>query len=820
MVVDPGLNQFDINMWQSHRVTPIVATFSDFMSFLDNKISSNNRALGRLTVSSSTSKPYNLILKNNIQISSQLETYLDTELEFIYSSMPYKGVKAKEFYSGMDDGWGGIAQDFDVTRKIAEQALIDAVVDPNIKGMTSLLIKGYAGSGKSVAAKRISWNATNDLNCPSFYLSEGAILRPSLIIELCEVVESRFLLIVDNALANKTEFLRLFNDLSLNDANISILTTSRTNEWNQEGEELEPFISSQFRLDKLTENEVEQIVEKLASNNCLGNFADLEEVKSNFNLTSERQLLVALHEVTSGKSFEEIVLDEYEKISPAEAQVLYMDVCTLNRLNVPIRAGLISRISGISIRDFQKHFLLPLEHLVRTYIDQRSRDYVYVSRHPLIASFVFDHGNVEPQSKAEQLVRVITSMNLNYSADEQAFSELIRGKTLAGIFSDKRLAATIYDAGIKCGASESYIWHQKALFELHHPGADLNAALSAIQNAEKNIEEGRPDRAILHTKATIFRRIANNSSSPLEVEKYRSDAKVILARLSKKVNDSRSLTSLAFLALDELSDRITNMSRCEKDNSSQLNTRVLENLIKKTEDSIYKGLQQFPGDEHLLSVKAKLTSLVKDGDSVQTILENAYHNNPNSEYLAISLSRAKKEAGEIDESIALLREAIAKMPHSKPLHLVLAKMLINVNTDQTAKEAIYHLKRSFSPNDTNYDAQFWYARQQFIFGNRSISDHTFSQLKSVRLSPDERHKIRGTYVNENGEMVLYRGQVISEHVDFVFIRCSELGVEIYAHVANSSPGLNPEQIPVNSEVSFNLGFSMVGPSAINVNKVL
>ena len=176
-----------------------------------------------------------------------------------------------------------------------------------------------------------------------------------------------------------------------------------------------------------------------------------------------------------------------------EAQLLYMDVCTLNRMNVPVRAGLISRISGIGIEDFNRDFISPLEHLVKVYMDQRSRDYVYVCRHPLIADLVFDYANANPSEKARQIVRVLSKMNIDYEADKTAFIELIKGKTMATIFSDKGLAKQIYNAAEEAGAPLYYIWHQRAVFELNHPGSDLNAALSAIQNAESNVDSYRSD---------------------------------------------------------------------------------------------------------------------------------------------------------------------------------------------------------------------------------------------------------------------------------------------------------------------------------------
>lgn len=817
MVVDPGLNKFDRTMWQANRFDTLSWTFKNFLEHLDKEIDTNKRILGSITKASN--KPYNKYLKHTAVFSQQLLNYLDTELEFIYQGMPFEGTQPIDFYTGLDDGWGAIHQDLDVTRKICDQLLIDSLVDEKLKGSSSFLVKGHAGSGKSVLLKRIAWNAVKELDdYPVFFLRKGAILRPSLVSELCHGLDKRALLVVDDALANRTDLLKLYELLNYEDAPVSIITSSRSNEWNQLGGDLESHILAEYDLDKLSEREINQLVEKLNKHHCLGNLKNLKlsDVKSNFNLTSDRQLLVALHEVTSGKPFEQIIYDEYQRITPIEAKLLYMDVCTLHRLNVPVRAGLISRISGISIEDFRKRFLSPLQHLIKTYMDQRSRDYVYVARHPLIAEFVFDQALSDPNAKAEQLVRVISRMNIDYTVDEEAFSILIKGKILAKLFSDKYLAKKIYDAAEEAGAPMHYIWHQRAIFEINHPGADLNAAMSAILNAEKNLVNGRSDKAVLHTKALIYKKMAKASSYPLEVNKYRVEARLILERLLKSNNDSRAFHALAELDLDELDEKLHSvpMNGIALDD---LHERALISIVKKAEDIIYKGLQRYPGDEYLLISKANLARKLNEHENVRTILENAYRNNSSSEYLAISLARNKGESGDLAGSTQILRTAIAQTPNSKPLYLALAKNLILENDQSITPEIIHHLKRSFSPGDTNYDAQFWYGRHNYLYGNRKEAEEIFRKLKSTNLPPNLRRRLQGNSLDSSGMEIVYSGEVVSEHVDFFFIRSTELGDKVFSHISNFYDK-STEDITIGTEVSFNLSFSMRGPCAINVKK--
>ena len=60
-----------------------------------------------------------------------------------------------------------------------------------------------------------------------------------------------------------------------------------------------------------------------------------------------------------------------------KAQRVYLTICLLNRLEVPVRAGIISRIHDIPFGDFKARLFKPLEHVVYDTFDARMRDNVY-----------------------------------------------------------------------------------------------------------------------------------------------------------------------------------------------------------------------------------------------------------------------------------------------------------------------------------------------------------------------------------------------------------------------------------------------------------
>ena len=85
---------------------------------------------------------------------------------------------------------------------------------------------------------------------------------------------------------------------------------------------------------------------------------------------ADRQLLVALHELTHGKPFEEIVLHEHQRVHPEQARQLHLDIATMHQFSSEVRLVTISRISGIDFEDYQANFFAPLQDIVKVEQDR------------------------------------------------------------------------------------------------------------------------------------------------------------------------------------------------------------------------------------------------------------------------------------------------------------------------------------------------------------------------------------------------------------------------------------------------------------------
>lgn len=812
VIVDPGLDPMLSSYWSSYRFIPVPLTFESFLNRLNELIPEHRRVLAsvRVGIEISVSKWFS----SAVTPSSHLVRYLNEELQHVHPSLNSAGVSPKAFYSGGCNDWAVFSQSLDIKRRLSDDLILGTVlVEGKLNQPFVIFVKGHAGAGKTVALKRFAWDAAKDFNAKILYLKEGGVLRTHLIIELAELCKEPIVVVVDDVIKHLPDVNRLYRDTSAKGLGVRIVIGARTNEWNQASADCEFPISDEHELKDLNEKEITDLLENLFRYKALGELERLskESQIERFKLHADRQLMVALHEATTGKPFEELAYDEYEHLTPPEAKILYLDICTLHRLGVPVRAGLVSRISGVTFELFSRDFLRPLEHVIYTYFDASCRDYVYRSRHPLIAEFVFKWAVPDPIERAAQIIRIIRHMDTDYESDNYAFGQLIRGRVLAELFADKTLVRQVFDAALESGAAPEYIHHQYAVFELNHPGGSMRVAFDEIGRAA-DLAQGR-DRSIEHTKAVVLRRLANDSEHPLERDKHRADAKLILKRLKNTAKQSHSYDTYGRLLMDELRDHLSvDVGRVDESNKDLI-SRSLSEAVRQIEECISIGLQKFPNDEHILNLDADLARLLEDEPRALSSLEFAVKANPARPFIAVRLANTYKRAGRVEDAVSILQACLQANPSSKECHYALATVLIDWDEFKNRQDIYYHLKRSFTEGDTNFGAQFWYARYELLYGDKDIGSALFKRLSDARIPPSYKKQSRGQLSTTEGKPLTCSGYIKALGASFGFASSAELRFDVFVHSSCFSQS-DWEELREGSRITFGVTFTMRGAVAI------
>lgn len=808
-VVSPKFEDIEARLWQSNRITPIKATFETFLRELDRQIPANSRRLSSFRQSGAPSIDRFRVLADRTYGEATVQ-YLATDILHVRAGMPIEQVEPVDYYKGYDRGFAGVLAKLDVRRKVSDTVLVDAVLEEETasrKPVELFVLKGAAGNGKTTALKRTAWDAATDYDALVFYLSDMGALRADRFQEIHELTNRRIFLIVDRPSLRASELSLFLRQMQTRKVQLSVITAERDNEWNTRCEALEEFVVNSYPVRYLTDLEIGELLEKLGTHRALGLLAEMkpdDRVRA-FKDRAQRQILVALHEATLGRPFEEIVVDEYARITPEAAKLLYLDICTLNRFGVPVRAGLIARVSGIHFEEFEKELFQPLEKIVYSEYDRYIGDRVYRARHPHVAEIVFSETLSNHEDKLNQILRILGGLNISFSVDKEAFDQMTRGRVVADTFPSVEMGRSLYRVAQQAvGQDDPYILQQEAIFEINHGGGNLPRAEKLLGKAE---EIAGHDASIQHSIAVLYRKKALDESNPLLRAEYRRRS---LSRLrSGSRRHAYEVNTRLLVLIDELKD----MLREEQGASGR--DRVLLERMKEVESELSTGQRLFPNDEYILTTEANYRTAISDNPNAKIALEKAFRANPRQEWIAVRLANLYLEGDDVASAKTILQKVITEHPTAKTAHFQLGVLQARSSDVAERRSAIQHFRSGFSNGDNNYDAQLWYGRELFLAGDYAGSDSIFDSLQDAPISPSAKRTPNACLTDPGGAPTVFKGQVVKQEVGYVFIASHQHGRDIFAHEYNSSRD-HWEAIQLYDEVNFNIAFTFRGPMAMNV----
>jgi cold shock CspA family protein len=811
--INPRFDEHDRRYWAKYKMDAIPGTFEEFLRTIDKEVPPNQRVLGQLFTGSMGS--ISRWIKVNATLSHSLQAVMAGRLLHVHHDMPVENPNPSKFYRGDSTSWAPIKHNFDFPRRVT-YGLVTGLSRLD-KGTEFLLVNGHAGSGKSVVLKRAAWELAGDASpALCFYCDNSLKGVKEVLQELYEVSGERIFIFVDNALFDIASLNDCYSYAEKTGLPVTFICGARTNEWNTAHSGAKFIQGEEYTVGDLSHNEAGVLCNLLEKHDCLGELRHIpptERVERLMQLY-ERQLLVALHEATMGSDIRKILRDEYRNITPPEAQVLYLDICSLHRLNIPVRAGLISRMSGTGFHQFEDRFFRPLEKVVTSYSDWRSKDFAYRTRHTEIAQIVFEEAFPTPADKADQIARVVHALNTDYSSDDDAATLLLRGRVMADEFADRSLADRIFDAAEQSGVDRSFLLQQRAIFELRHPGGSAARAQKYIDEA---IASGKRSTGILHhTKAVVLRELSREEGiDPVLAERYREAALNEIKDHGLLKSSKHGVVTYCEVLLDQITLRMDE----DSSNAPKLSEEVAIRKMGELERNLAEGLQRWPDDTYLMGVRTNLYGVLSKHPQALAMLRSAFQRGPGNEFVALRLSRQlidSEETAQVEEGKAVLRKSVSLNPSSKALSYQLAKVLMREDEVQNAGEISKLLRRSFTDGDTHFEAQFWSARHEFLYGDRQKGLAMYAQFKAVPVPYVDSSERRGIVKDRKGIATDFEGTVRSLKGDFGFVDCSALSGSIFLH-STQLRGSGWQDLRPGDRLKFKVAFSFRGPCCVDAH---
>lgn len=759
-MIGPKITPIEERLWEGKKISSIKLTFKQFMESLDSKISYNERLLSTL---SQGNMPHPIMKKFVVTLDglpSTLSDFLIKDALFIHQNLPTKDIKPQDFYKGYFESWDPIIKDLDVTREITDQIISEVFLiedSDRLSLQDFYIIRGNAGSGKSVLLHRIAWNAgvLFDKLC-LFYQSDIAI-EYNRLAELFNYTKERIYLFLDNIVEKTDDIDYILKKAQKDGILLTVIACERTNVWNTLSQTLGSFLTRDYELQYLNDKEIEDLIAKLTIHKSLGYLdgKSFETQKEELAEKANRELLVALHEATSGKPFEDIIIDEYNSIPDEEAKEIYTSICVFHRIGTYARAGIISRLHNINFTYFKEKLFKPLESIVYHKRNYLINDYIYTTRHQYIAELVFEHVYTDQEARFQKYISILAKLDFGYESDRLLFIALTKAKLLIDTFKDPTYIRNIYDVAYENLGDDAALLQQEAIFEMTIDGGNMEEA-DTLLNLATEIDPKNTN--ILHSRAEFLLKKAERARQKLAKQTLLRSAKSLADKIikDKSKNTVRGYHTLLKINLAELSDLLL-----END------TNQINNKIQDFEKILNKGIQLYPNDSFLLESESSFNELINKIPEAHAALKAAFESDKRSPYLAIRLSNYYLNDGRIKDAMSILNECLSLNINNKDLYFRYTKLLME-DSPENYEEIRHYLRKSFTKNDKRYEAHFWYARLLYILGDKENLDY-FDHIKNAPL--DFRLKKRPVgVITENGVEKIFQGTIIKLENSYGFIK--------------------------------------------------
>jgi hypothetical protein len=577
----------------------------------------------------------------------------------------------------------------------------------------------------------------------------------------------------------------------------------RANEWNNECASLALFASELYDVRYLSRQEIDWLLDKLSEHRSLGTLEgkSREAQERAFVEAADKQLIVALHEATSGIPFRDIVFNEYLRISPAQAQSIYLTICALNRLDVPVRAGVIRRVHNVSFEQFKREFFLPLDGIVYAEVDTPARDMAYRTRHPWIAQIVFERALPSAADRYDLYMQIIGALDIGYEADRKAYRGLIRARDLSALFPDPVLVRKLYEATSEVAGDDPYHHQQRAIYEMRRDNPNFALAYEELQHARRLAPY---DKSIVHSLADLEMRRAEATTNELERERHLNAAQDIAASIvGREADTSHGYHTICSVLLARLEDQLS------RNPDDQI---VVSKLVKQLEQRLSEATQRFPGDSYLADTEARLASIIGEEERAARALERALKANPANAFIAKTLARLYERSGNVAKARTTLEACSELLRGDQVMNGALAELITKHFPDQGAL-AEHYWRRSYTAGDANYQNQFWHARQLFVLGKTAEARDLFKTLSGAPVSAEAKLDVRGTLRDSNGHARQFNGQVLRLEDSYAWVSRDDDPTALFMHAANADPRVWQSLQPM-SRITFEIGFNFRGPVAI------
>jgi hypothetical protein len=706
------------------------------------------------------------------------------------------------FFKGVEPSWADIRDHIAPARDeywTIMEALFSDLIEPSAS-VSVYLVTGHAGTGKTTLVRSLAYDVAHDfasivlVHIPDTPL-DARVLGPL----VGEGNPERIIVIVHHAADYAKELERFAEDIKRLQLPVSIILEERRNQWHVAASTVARRLNAaEFELGSLSEGEIDRILSALTSANALGKLTGMSAAyqKQHFQALADKELLVALRELTSEGSFDQIVRDEYSHIPSALAQKAYVYVAALGQINLALRYANLISILDLDWNQLGKEILRPADGvLISGEVAGSSRhnaSFCLRARHPVIASIIFAEAAKDDRDKFVIINDIISELDPGYPEDRRLLEEIVRRKEIVNTLASPENRRAIYDRLQAVLPGNAFVLQHRSILE-----RDLGQPELAIKYAREAVAIERSNPVLLNTLGMALEFAARSLGDPLRRQAYLREAeKLFDDGIKRNPHDPYAYVGKANLLKQRIEDEPVEERRGVLKASA---LSLLEEAHEVTDESPIIGGQL-----------AEFREELGEANEATKILRGALEKKPNDSRLRDLLIQFVMEQGRFADALKIALDGIQYDPTSWRLLRHAARLMIVLGKPVEAIKGHYEAAIRNRKGDVALAVEL--GAYLFINGRSSEAAVVFSQAKDLPVPAYEKRRIREWWRDERGQRRVFTGRVKSiRSGTAVALAVPENFDAFFWRTRSELSGLR-----VGDDISFDVGFNAHGAIADRV----
>ena len=826
--------------FSSRKIIPIYCQFHELIDFLYNNKTTDYTPVRSI---------HHIKVKGiSIPIDANIFNNISKECNIITEEKIYQNTDDKDgFFKGTNNSWSAFKNQWDVKRTILNENNVElnTFVDDELKKFASdqndiILLKGMAGTGKTMLLNRLAYNTYKNGDNPVISISTStADIDYKQIATFIEYINDeytkikatgkhippiKFLITVDDAASTIKHLNTLIDYLTSRGRSVLIVAAERSNEWQAKIE--------QFPI-KLHPNCIFNIDERVKDydmDNLIIHFKKLgyltvatDDIIQRIIIDNEYSFFAIIYSIVYPAQIplNQIIKDQYLNLTE-DSKRAFEVICCFSKYNIPMNMELLVRTLKISYNDFVENILNKDALKVIFQENDEQGNILYRAHHKIIAEKTLKYAFGDPEIIKNKYVEIFSSSNLS-NIIERVICEKIIVEYLSvshSIFSylQKR---ELFEAITKEHETRSIMHHWGLLEMDNHNFKESEKLLKKSLGIPRDGCEsykGESDQNIKTSLGTLYSKLGIEKLKESQTEEANNffDSAEELFSTSKygEFPNVHAYHSHANMYLKRASE-------CKNESEKLINISKSLEIINSAKDNCNDE------DQLILALETELWIIVGDKSRITDSIENLRdkYKTPIG-YFLTSLFHFKEAKNKINEekenllqlALQKLEKGLKYFPNDESC-LNLKCKIFHILHPKDVKDYYIILDKWYTyHNIPNINHYFELGRMSFILGYFDKAKEIFQELEK---GIGEGHKLRSTpreYIMIDDKPKFFEGTIFNIKSKYDgYIICNDLPKLTYALPFRP---IACNFTPVKGElVKFNIAFSFRGPRSENIIKI-